>query len=114
MSPYLGFRIDRNFWRELKEAAAEKQTNLSTEVRYRLNKYKDLLEENAFYKEVRESMTAELKTDRNRDDLYPLILEIILLLRTQMMQRDGQLLKKVSDELDRILGPDRPSIYFRG
>lgn len=100
MSPYIGFRINKILWRELKEIAAEKGVSLSHEIRTRLINYSELLKENEFYKRVRESLAGNLKQAQNQDPIYPLLAENNLLLRKIGRYTNTQLVMETDAQLE--------------
>ena len=91
---------------ELRDEAAKYKSSVAEVLRRKLLESKNLETSQA----GSPPPSQNLKNESNDSSLYPLIVEVLLLLREFFFERNAQILKKVDENLDKRFGKERTKI----
>jgi hypothetical protein len=98
----LEFPID--MYEDLREEALKHKTSIADVVRQKILKSNDSIPKKP------EEPTLSGKDQKQEDEVLSMILEILLLLREFLFERNGQILKKVDEKMEKRFGKERRKI----
>ena len=99
MKILLSFRVPRELHQEIRVASAKKGISLSKEILYRLGKYSELLEENAYYKQTRQLIVEKQDKHGMAEKLFEIVVQTNLLLRKMARNNNSQLIMETDEQL---------------